>query len=589
MGYTFFESFYGSTPPVDLSSRWNVRTRPTPHVNYGDLVLANVLDPDKFAVVTSDPDTGPTDRASSVFDPGDVEVGTNVAVQLRDDLSPGVQVAIGVYLTDGNGSFFEAEFMPEAVEGETWNLWANCSVGTIEDLNFSGQGILPSNLGGGSVTSNTIDRLRAGDWIRLEVHSDEEGEFAGMPVLRIYVKRRSTMCEVGWEEVWRVVDFEAAAEEAFGGPDYNAQVLDLLALGSWFGGIKILELYEPDFPSHGSPCVGFWPPCSNRGYFNYQARLDNFMLSDVPFYNPIEPARPGLCAKVQTYIQGNLGSWGYIRLGWNPATGEWEEVPGGNQPPTDGSGWPGDTGLPYDPTDPSGGNPTPGSVAQPIDVGDDPETGEPIIVVVVPPDDFVLDPDSPTGWTPTDEYVPPDPAPESPVTPSTNATLHEYAEDVLDVVAAALATTAGGAIDRAYVSPGLPAVDCEQVTVTAVGLSKDATAPGNPPPATGHRHRLGSINLASFAVTIVRDCIPVAGPRGAPPSTDALDDSALVVNEDVWAVWNALEHAKAAGELLGGACRELYLDNAAPLATSGQMAGWLISFRAAVDGTRPGT
>lgn len=167
---------------------------------------------------------------------------------------------------------------------------------------------------------------------------------------------------------------------------------------------------------------------------------------------------------------------------------------------------------------------------------------------------------------------------------TTLATPYDYAADLLALCESAIAETSEGAIGRAYVSPGLPAIDCATIAVTTINLGEAPTA-AQSALSTGHRHRLAAVNLLGFAVTLARDCVPVSDGRSArPPLPDDLSAAAAIVTEDVWAVWNAITEAMACGELFGGRCVELFMDGAAALATSGMTAGFVLQLRTAIGG-----
>ncbi len=167
--------------------------------------------------------------------------------------------------------------------------------------------------------------------------------------------------------------------------------------------------------------------------------------------------------------------------------------------------------------------------------------------------------------------------------PSTLTTPFEWAQDLLDAAAAALVTTSGGGISRAFVSAGLPALDCcPQLTVHTAGHGVLATAaPGALTP--GHRRNVGTVRYVRFVVTVVR-CAPVPGAKGTPPTAAQQEAIAAAVNEDPLAVVDAVTKADKAGSLFGGACREFYFDGASSLDPAGGCVGWVINFRAALEG-----
>lgn len=170
--------------------------------------------------------------------------------------------------------------------------------------------------------------------------------------------------------------------------------------------------------------------------------------------------------------------------------------------------------------------------------------------------------------------------------PSTLATPQTYAQGLLDVVAAALVATAGGAITRAFVSAGLPAIDC--VPQLTVHVASSGTLPTRPigPLDDGHSRRYGLVRTITFWTTIAR-CAPLMGEKGQPPSMATQTAIADIVNQDGWAAVNAIYDADRAGLLFDGACSEVYHDGASPLDPAGGALGWVIRTRASVQGTAP--
>lgn len=159
-----------------------------------------------------------------------------------------------------------------------------------------------------------------------------------------------------------------------------------------------------------------------------------------------------------------------------------------------------------------------------------------------------------------------------------------FAQELLAVAQAGVTSAIGGAIGRAYVSPGIPAIDCETLCVTAVGLNLNLSNA----PAPGRRLTVGGrINLLAFVITVARDCIPVTSDQaGFEAPTPAQNDAASqIILQDVWAIWNAIgAQARTPEGLFNGRCSLLYLDNAAALVTSGMTAGWTINLRTEIDG-----
>jgi len=165
--------------------------------------------------------------------------------------------------------------------------------------------------------------------------------------------------------------------------------------------------------------------------------------------------------------------------------------------------------------------------------------------------------------------------------------LFDLAAEYLAACEAALVGTPGGAIGRAYVSPGAPALDCcPQLTVHAGGNEEAATAPLQPFLSPGQRARVhGSVYLVNLTATVVR-CVPVLDDNGKPPSAVALEQAANETNSDVWAIWNHVLSEHRAGALFASPSgrRELLLDAASPLDPSGGCGGWRIPIRVQLGG-----
>lgn len=121
----------------------------------------------------------------------------------------------------------------------------------------------------------------------------------------------------------------------------------------------------------------------------------------------------------------------------------------------------------------------------------------------------------------------------------------------LDAVIAHYITEGVELPERRYVANGLPAFDCEQVTVfceNTVGITGTPTAE-NPTEwfhDAGHAMRAGI-----FAVSIIR-CVPVLDDDGDPPPVAEENTSAALIYGDAVRVLNALIAAEAAGDLPGG-------------------------------------
>lgn len=167
--------------------------------------------------------------------------------------------------------------------------------------------------------------------------------------------------------------------------------------------------------------------------------------------------------------------------------------------------------------------------------------------------------------------------------------LYDACFDLLVAAAEAVGTTPGGAIDRAYVSPGPPAWDCEQLTVHAGGPAVGDTAPLQPPLQPGHRVAgTGMVNIVEMTVTVLRCCTPVPTSEGEGiiiPSAQGIAEAAELSLADLWAIWNHVATRKRNGTLFPPAkTREMFFDPAVALNTQGGCSGWQIQMRVQLDG-----
>ncbi len=168
------------------------------------------------------------------------------------------------------------------------------------------------------------------------------------------------------------------------------------------------------------------------------------------------------------------------------------------------------------------------------------------------------------------------------------ATLTGYAQEILGVAEAAVATTTGGAIARAFVSTNRPALDCcPQLTVDFRQLLVEQTSPNTPVTAPGQRARIRIVYVAGFTVTVVR-CSSIADlSQDGLPNTARIAEVAQWTTEDVWSIWNALRHAWADDAFLDGNCKDFYMDPPNPISQEGGCVGWEIPVRVWVDGYDP--
>jgi hypothetical protein len=134
----------------------------------------------------------------------------------------------------------------------------------------------------------------------------------------------------------------------------------------------------------------------------------------------------------------------------------------------------------------------------------------------------------------------------------------------------------GGAPERSFVSPGLPAFDCcDQLTVHVAGVSDSSTSPAIP---TGRSATSMKVNVVSLVATSTR-CLPV----GEPPSALDLQASAEQLNADGWALWNHLYNMIRA-DLLFTLCGEVFWDGLRSINPQGGCGGWTLSLRVQLDG-----
>lgn len=165
------------------------------------------------------------------------------------------------------------------------------------------------------------------------------------------------------------------------------------------------------------------------------------------------------------------------------------------------------------------------------------------------------------------------------------STLYDYAAELLAADVAALATTTAGAPDRAFVSPSLPSLDCcPQLTVHVQAVGWENTQPLTPFPAVAHRTQIAGVPMVTLVSTIVRCQPAMDAVTSTFPSASEIDAAAQVAAQDLWAIWNHTAELIRNGEIFGGRCPGVYLDQAIPIVISGGCAGWSIPVRAYVGG-----
>ena len=172
--------------------------------------------------------------------------------------------------------------------------------------------------------------------------------------------------------------------------------------------------------------------------------------------------------------------------------------------------------------------------------------------------------------------------------------LYDCASEFLGACEQAVAVSPGGPIARSYVSPGPPSINCPPELIVYVGGPGEAdTRPTTPQLATGHRAGspggYGAVHLIRLVAVVVR-CTPTLRDDGSFPDPAAEEAAAVETIGDVWAVWNVVRALYKAGLIFtnpDGSQRELWFEQAVPLATSGGAAGWSIGIRVSLYGFAP--
>jgi hypothetical protein len=141
------------------------------------------------------------------------------------------------------------------------------------------------------------------------------------------------------------------------------------------------------------------------------------------------------------------------------------------------------------------------------------------------------------------------------------ADIYATLSEILDAVAGNITDPP----DRRYVANGLPAADCEQLTVHLAGIVRGTTQANRPDfqcaPTTVEAH------VTRFW------CIPTIDDSGRAPSTSDMETSGHEVSLGALELWQAT--AAAAAQV---ACRPA-VDEAAPTPPSGGYVGWMVAVR----------
>lgn len=171
------------------------------------------------------------------------------------------------------------------------------------------------------------------------------------------------------------------------------------------------------------------------------------------------------------------------------------------------------------------------------------------------------------------------------------ASLYDLAAELLDFCVVALDELPAGAPDRAYVAFGLPAIDCEQLTVHAFQVSEASTVPQETQMDVFRRaNPYPRVNLVYLVITIVRDCYPgpTLGQTATTPDVDDLVAASQVLYADGWQLWNAIKAGLDDGALFTReGCRFVGWQPMQPLGPEGNTAGWTFPLQVQLDGFTP--
>lgn len=126
--------------------------------------------------------------------------------------------------------------------------------------------------------------------------------------------------------------------------------------------------------------------------------------------------------------------------------------------------------------------------------------------------------------------------------------IFDIADACLDAVVAHYAEKAVELPERRYVANGLPAFDCEQVTVFCESTSGISGSPAIEVATEQFRDAGHAMRLGVFAVSIIR-CVPTLDDEGDPPTVADENESSALIYGDAVLVLNALIAAEEAGQL----------------------------------------
>lgn len=166
------------------------------------------------------------------------------------------------------------------------------------------------------------------------------------------------------------------------------------------------------------------------------------------------------------------------------------------------------------------------------------------------------------------------------------AYLGDVAQALLDAGTAALATaTTGRPLPKhRYITHARPALSgcCDGVLTVHLGEITHGERY-----VTDQPQSCAVLHEPTFVITVAR-CWPTPE-AGAVPSDDALDDAAVVLLEDLWALLTELADRIGACSLFSGmaACKDASIVDVMPLEAEGGCAGWEIRVRLTTNDAGP--
>lgn len=166
--------------------------------------------------------------------------------------------------------------------------------------------------------------------------------------------------------------------------------------------------------------------------------------------------------------------------------------------------------------------------------------------------------------------------------------MYQIAEDFLNAIVDAMATTDAGTPDRSFVAPSQPVFEtnCAQAAVQVLSLTEEGTRDTSPAMQPGLRHARGRVNLVGMVGYAIRCADISEGNQNVyQPLFDAtLSGQAKAVYQDGWAIWNYVTAAIRANILFQGPCGDVHFDGGVPMTAQGGLVGWQFTVRAELAG-----